>query len=88
MLDPEIQPIVDLMNAAPGPPAHLVPVEQSRAAHDPETAEMSGPGPEVAEVRDLQATGPGGPIPVRVFRPEARRAARCRSSPTPTAAAG
>ena len=70
MLDPEIQPIVDLMNAAPGPPAHLVPVEQSRAAHDLETAEMSGPGPAVAEVRDIEAPGPGGPIPVRVFRPE------------------
>ena len=34
MLDPEIQPILDLMNAAPGPPAHLVPIEQARAAHD------------------------------------------------------
>ena len=71
MLDPEIQPLVDLMNAAPGPPAHLIPVDQARATHDRETAIMSGPGPEVAEVRDLEVPGPGGPIPVRAFVPAA-----------------
>jgi acetyl esterase len=69
VLDPEIQPIVDLMEAAPGPPAHLVPIAQARAAHDLETAEMSGPGEEVAEVRELEAPGPAGPIRVRLFRP-------------------
>jgi acetyl esterase len=69
VLDPEIQPIVDLMNAAPGPPAHLVPVAQARATHDLETAEFSGPGPEVAEVREVSVPGPGGDIAVRVFRP-------------------
>jgi acetyl esterase len=75
VLDPEIQPIVDLMEAAPGPPAHLVPIAQARAAHDLETAEMSGPGEEVAEVRELEAPGPGGPIRVRLYRPLAAGAA-------------
>jgi acetyl esterase len=69
VLDPEIQPIVDLMAAAPGPPGHLVPIDQARASHDRETATMSGPGEEVAEVRDLVVPGPRGAIPVRVFRP-------------------
>jgi acetyl esterase len=69
VLDPEIQPIVDLIEAAPGPPAHLVPVEQARAAHDRETAVMSGPGEQVAEVRELELPGPGGAIRIRVFRP-------------------
>jgi acetyl esterase len=69
VLDPEIQPLVDLMEAAPGPAAHLIPIEQSRAAHDAETAEMSGPGPDVAEVREVELPGPGGPLAVRVFRP-------------------
>lgn len=69
MLDPEIQPILEATSALPGPPAHLVPVEQARAAHDLETAEMSGPGEEVAAVRELAVPGPGGPIGVRVFRP-------------------
>jgi acetyl esterase len=70
VLDDEIQPMVDLMNAAPGPPAHLVPIAQARAAHVRETELLSGPGEPVAEVRDLELPGPGGPVPVRVFRPE------------------
>jgi acetyl esterase len=70
VLHPEIQSIVDAMAAAPGPPAHLVPVEQARAAHDLETAQLSGPGEEVAEVRDVEFPGPGGPLRVRLFRPE------------------
>jgi len=75
VLDPEIQPIVDMMEAAQGPPAHRVPIAQARAAHDRETAEMSGPGEEVAEVRDVEAPGPAGPISVRLFRPLEARAA-------------
>jgi len=71
VLDPEIQPIVDAMEAAPGPPAHLVPIAQARAAHDRETVLMSGPGEEVAEVRELAVPGPGGPIGVRLYRPRA-----------------
>jgi len=69
VLDPEIQSIVDQMAAAPGPPGHLVPVDQARAANDHDAAIMSGPGEEVAEVREITVPGPGGPIPVRVFRP-------------------
>jgi len=69
VLDPEIQPIVEMIESAPGPPAHLVPIAQARAAHDRETALMSGPGEEVAEVRELDVPGAAGPIRVRVFRP-------------------
>jgi acetyl esterase len=69
VLDPEIQPIVDLMEAAPGPPAHLVPIAQARAAHDRESALMSGTGEPVAGVRELAAPGPAGPIRMRLYRP-------------------
>jgi acetyl esterase len=69
VLDPEIQRIVEMIESVPGPPAHLVPIAQARAAHDRETALMSGPGEEVAEVRELDVPGPAGPIRVRVFRP-------------------
>jgi acetyl esterase len=68
VLDPEIQPILDMLEAAPGPPAHLVPIEQARAAQDRESALLGGPGEEVAEVRDISVPGPGGAIPVRVYR--------------------
>jgi acetyl esterase len=69
VLDPDIQAIVDAMEAAPGPPAHLVPVAQARAAHEAESVALGGPCEPVAEVRDVTAPGPGGPIPIRVFRP-------------------
>src|SRR4051794_32514286 len=57
------------MNALPGPPAHEVPVAEARAAHEEETRFLSGPGEPVAEVRDVAVPGPGGEVPVRVFRP-------------------
>ena len=59
------------MLALGGTPAHEVPVDQARAGHEAETEHLSGPGEPVAEVRDLEIDAPGGPIPIRVYRPEA-----------------
>ena len=58
------------MLALGGPAAHEVPVDQARAGHEAETRELSGPGEEVAEVRDVEVEVPCGTIPVRVYRPE------------------
>jgi len=69
-LHPEIQPIVAEMNAAPGPPAHEVPVEEARAAHRAETEWLCGPGEPVADVRDVHVPSPAGEVLVRLFRPE------------------
>jgi acetyl esterase len=74
MLDPGIQKVLDDMNAIEGPPAHEVPIEQARAGHEQETAQLSGPGDEVAEVQELRVPGPGGVVPVRVYRPEGQGA--------------
>jgi acetyl esterase/lipase len=71
VLQPDIQEVLDGLNAAPGPPAHEVPVEEARAAHSAETERLCGPGEPVAEVRDLEIPGPGGDIPLRVFKPHA-----------------
>jgi acetyl esterase/lipase len=68
-LDPEIEAIVAAMLALPGPPPEDVPIEQARAGHEAETAELSGPGQTVAEVRDHAVPGPAGEIPVRVYSP-------------------
>ena len=68
MLDAGIQKVLDGMNAVEGPPAHEVPIEQARAGHEQETAQLSGPGEEVAEIRDSTITGPGGEIPIRFYR--------------------
>jgi len=70
VLQTDIQGVLDGMNAVPGPPAHEVPVAEARAAHSAETERLCGPGEPVAEVRDIAVPGPGGAIPIRVFRPE------------------
>jgi acetyl esterase len=62
--------VLDGMLALQTTPPDEVPVDQARAGHEAETKEMSGPGEPVAEVRDIEVEGPGGPIPVRVYRPE------------------
>ena len=69
MLTPEIQAVLDEMNAAPGPPAHEIPVDEARAAHSEEAARLCGEGEPVAEVRDMRV----GEVPVRIFRPEGNR---------------
>jgi acetyl esterase len=66
VLTPEIQAILDEMNAAPGPPPHEIPVDQARINHATEAARLCGEGEPVAEVRDHRV----GDVLVRTFRPE------------------
>lgn len=70
LLNPEIQPILDEMNAAAGPPAHELPINEARATHVAETAWLCGEGEPVAEIRNVTVPGPGGEIPVRIYVPE------------------
>jgi acetyl esterase len=69
VLLPDIQTILDGMNAVPGPPAHEVPVAEARAAHAAETQSLCGEAEPVAQVRDVAVPGPGGDIPVRIYTP-------------------
>jgi acetyl esterase len=69
VLDPDVQAVLDAMNAAPGPPPHEVPFHLARAAYVSETEHLCGPDEPVAEVRDLAIPGPGGAIPLRAHRP-------------------
>jgi adenosylmethionine-8-amino-7-oxononanoate aminotransferase/acetyl esterase/lipase len=71
VLDPRVRKVLDGMLAAPGPPAHLLPVDQLRANHATEAARLCGEGPAMAEVRDLEIPGPAGPLRLRAYRPEA-----------------
>ena len=66
MLTPEIQAVLDDMNAAPGPPPHEIPVDRARINHREEAARLCGEGEPVAEVREVRI----GEVPVRTFRPE------------------
>jgi acetyl esterase len=69
VLHPEIRAILDDQERLGGPPAHLVAVAEARAGHEAEARKLSGPGEAVAEVRELEAPGPGGTIPIRFYRP-------------------
>jgi acetyl esterase len=64
-MDPDIQKVLDGMNALEGPPAHEVPVEQARAGHEQETKVLAGPGEEVGAVEDVELAG----VPARVYTP-------------------
>ncbi len=75
-LDAEIQRVLDAMLAAPGPPAHELPVAAARANHIAETEALCGDGDPVAEEIDLRVPGPGGEIPVRAYVPAAGEAPR------------
>jgi salicylate hydroxylase len=68
VLDPEIQSIVDAVEA--GRPAHLVPLDDLRTAQAVEALRLAGPGEEVAEVCEVDIPGPAGSVPVRVYRPK------------------
>jgi acetyl esterase len=57
------------MNAAPGPPAHEMPVEEARAAHTAETGRLCGPGDPVAEIRETIVPTAGGDLRIRAYRP-------------------
>ena len=71
MLDAQIEKVLAGMLAAPGPPAHEIPIEQARVNHEMETQRLCGRGPDMAEVRELEVPAAGGGVPVRVYRPHA-----------------
>jgi acetyl esterase len=70
VLDPEIQVLLDAINAQPQVPPEQVSVADARAAHAEESERLGGAGEAVAEVRDLAIPGPAGDIPARAYRPE------------------
>lgn len=68
-LHPDAAAYLDRWRSAGQPAPHRGTPEQARAAHQASAAELAGPGPALAEVRDLHASG----VPVRVYRPEGAR---------------
>ncbi|MBL8346945.1 MAG: alpha/beta hydrolase [Rubrivivax sp.] len=69
MLDPQARALLDLMIEKGVPPTHtLTPVEARRLYRDRRGFTQPEP-PVLAEVRDLSMPGPGGAMPMRLFRP-------------------
>jgi acetyl esterase len=69
MLHPEARALIDLMAERGMPPTHTLSPAQARAAYRDRRGFTQPEAPAVAEVRDLSAEGPHGPIPLRSYRP-------------------
>ncbi len=69
MLDPQAQALIQLIAERGVPPTHTLSPPDARAFYR-ERRSFSQPDPRpMAEVRDLNAPGPQGQIPLRLFRP-------------------
>ena len=78
MLDPQAQALIDLIAERGIPPTHTLTPADARTFYR-ERRSFSQPAPRtMAEVRDLAAPGPLGPIPLRLYRPAGL------ASPAPT----
>ncbi len=69
MLHPQARALLDLVAERGVPPTHTLAPAQARALYRDRRDFTQPPAPLVAAVRDLHADGPGGPIPVRLYRP-------------------
>ena len=69
MLHPQAQALMRLMQEKGVPPTHTLTPAQARAFYRERRTFTQPDAPDVASVRDLQATGPAGPIPLRSYRP-------------------
>lgn len=75
MLDPQARALIDLMVERQVPPTHTLPVAEARRFYRDRRAFTQPEPPPVGEVRDLQADGPHGAIPLRLYKPAGAAAA-------------
>jgi acetyl esterase/lipase len=67
-LDPGVRPYVERANEAP--PVWEISLAEARGAIEVETLELFGPVDELSRVEDRLIDGPGGPLRVRLYRPD------------------
>jgi len=67
-VDPAVKALLDQMNDPNAPPLSSLTPEQARAGFAA-LAALQGPPEAVAAVEDRKVPGPGGEIPVRIYRP-------------------
>ena len=69
MLHPQARALLDLIEQSGLPPTHTLCVGDARVAYRERRHFTQPPPPEIGCVRDLQASGPSGSIPLRLYRP-------------------
>ena len=67
----QVQKLVDEMNALQEESVWDRPIAEVRAEFDELAHELAAPGPEVARVENRKIPGPHGPIPLRIYWPNA-----------------
>ena len=67
-LHPDAERLLDLIKAAGRPPFEQLAPGEARAAYAATREVLGLPPDEVAEVRNLSIPGPGGPLPLRLYR--------------------
>jgi acetyl esterase len=70
MLDPKAREFLDYVASLNLPPPEQVPLPEMRARYEETFTRLGGPPIGVGSVRDIEATGPRGPIPIRIYLPE------------------
>lgn len=68
ILDPDNQRVIDMIKAAGRPPLYTLSPEEARGFFSAGRTIMQPEPPEVAEVRNLEAPGPNGPVRLRLYR--------------------
>ncbi len=69
MLHPQARALIDLIQQNGVPPMHTLRPTEARKFYRERRAFTQPEAPPVAEVRDLQASGPHGPITLRLYKP-------------------
>jgi acetyl esterase len=73
MLDPQARAFLDHVASLDRPPIESLPLPEARALFEQTFTSLGGAPVAVARVAEVEATGPRGPIPVRVYTPEGAR---------------
>ena len=68
ILDPDAQRVLDMIKAAGRPAFNTLSPDEARAFFAAGRTVMQPEPPEVAEMRELEAPGPNGPVPLRLYR--------------------
>lgn len=69
-LDPQVQEVVDEVNAVEAPSLWDRPIAETRKDFDTLVLGLAAPGPEVGRVENRTIPGPHGPIPLRLYWPD------------------
>lgn len=67
-IDPGAQAVLDLIRASGRPPYETLTPPEAREMSRAARAVLQPDPPDMAEVRELRASGPAGPIPLRLYR--------------------